>query len=50
MLADRKQIAAAVRDAADKAGALVGVALGIAAAALLLAAAAFLMVLKVRRA
>lgn len=46
---DRKRLAETVKSAADKAGALVAVSLGAALAALLLAAAAFIMVLKIRK-
>jgi hypothetical protein len=46
---DREKLAATVRDATDKAGALVTAALAIACAALLVAAAALVMALRVRR-
>jgi len=47
---DRKQLAATVRDATDKAGTLVAAALAIACAALVVAAAALIVALRVRKA
>lgn len=47
---DRKQLAATVKDATDKAGTLVSAALGIALAALAAACAALLVALKLRHA
>lgn len=50
MLGNRQQMRDTIRDAAQKAGALVMVALAVACAALVLAAAAFVLVLRVRHA